>query len=87
MNARTLAGPPAAALGAGLLAWIVAASLDPPPPDALGALDRPAGRPRWILLALALVATGIAIWRMPPEELRRDGVAAWLAAIPLWLAA
>ncbi len=87
MNARELAGVPAAALGAGLLAWIAACWLDPPAADRLGPLDAPAGRPRRVLLVLALVAAGVAAWRMPPEELRWDGVAAWIAAVVLWLAA
>ena len=87
MNARELAGVPAAALGAGLLAWIAASWLDPPAADLLGPLDAPAGRPRRILLVLAILAAGVAAWRMPPEELRWDGLAAWIAAVVLWLAA
>ncbi|HYX19612.1 MAG TPA: hypothetical protein VFA98_02065 [Thermoanaerobaculia bacterium] len=87
MNARQLAGPPAAALGAGLLAWIAASWWDPPAADLLGPLDAPCGRPRRILLVLAVLAAGVAAWRMPPEELRLDGVAAWIAAAALWVAA
>lgn len=87
MNARELARVPAAALGAGLLAWIAASWWDPPAADLLGRLDDPGGRPRRLLLALSILAAGVAAWRMPPEEFRRDGVAAWIAAVALWLAA
>lgn len=87
MNARQLGSVAAAALGAGLLAWMAAAGADPPAFDRLGALDAPAGGPRWLLLALSVVAAGVAVWRMPPEELRWDGVSAWAATVLLWLAA
>jgi len=86
MNDRELTGVPAAALGAGLLAWIAASRWDPPAPDLLGPLDEAAGRPRRILLVLSVLAAGVAAWRMPPEELRSSGVAAWIAAVALWLA-
>ena len=87
MAARSL--PPAAieCLAGGLLAWIAAAWMDPPAPDPIGELDPPAGKPRGILLVLALVTAGVCWWRMPAEEFRRDGVLAWLAAIVLWVAA
>ena len=87
LNARAATRGAWAALAAGLAAWLVAARLDPPEADRLGELDARAGRPRWIPLVLALAAAGVAVWRMPPEQFRRDGVAAWLAAVGLWLAA
>ena len=76
-----------AALAAGLLAWIVAAWIDPPEADALGGLDPRAGSPRWPALAIALAAAAACWWRMPPEDFRADGVVAWLTAVAFWFAA
>ena len=87
MASRALSRAASAALAGGLLAWAIAVWIDPPDRDSLDDLDPPAGRPRTVPLALALVATGLCWWRMPPEVFTLDGVAAWLAAIALWLVA
>jgi len=87
MASRALSRSAIACLAGGLLAWIAAAWIDPPAPDALGALDPPARWPRIVPLVLALVAAGLCWWRMPAEEFRRDGVVAWVAAMALWLLA
>ncbi|HKD18681.1 MAG TPA: glycosyltransferase family 39 protein [Thermoanaerobaculia bacterium] len=87
MAVRTL--PPAmlACLVLGILLWVVVAAIDPPAADRLGALDPPASRPRIAALLLSLLAAAICWWRMPPDEFRQDGVAAWAAAIVLWFVA
>jgi hypothetical protein len=87
LNARALSAATLVSLVAGLAAWTASAAWNPPERDRLGALDPPAGRPRGLLLVLAIVAAGMAAWRMPAEEFRAGGVAAWLGAIALWLAA
>jgi len=87
MNARDLPPPMLACLSAGVLLWVLVAAIDPPAPDRLGALDPPAPRPRIVPLALALLSAGVCWWRMPYEEFRRDGVAAWVATVVLWLIA
>jgi hypothetical protein len=87
MAAQALPRSAIACLAGGLLAWGIAAWIDPPAPDALGELDLPAGRPRIVLLVVGLVAAGLCCWRMPAEEFTRDGVAPWLAAIVLWILA
>ncbi|HTR02167.1 MAG TPA: glycosyltransferase family 39 protein [Thermoanaerobaculia bacterium] len=84
---QDLAPAAIAALAAGLLAWIAAVWIDPPAPDLLGDLDPREGAPRWTLLALAVAAAAACWWRMPAEEFRLDGVAAWLIAIASWFAA
>lgn len=85
MAARTMPRGAIACLAGGLLAWAVCAWMDPPAPDTLSALDPPAGRPRGVPLVLALLAAGVCWWRVPAEVFTRDGVAAWLSAIALWV--
>src|SRR5450432_1975618 len=84
LERRELPPSAMAALAVGLLIWVVVARIDPPPADVLGALDPPARGPRAFPLLLALVASGVCWWQMPPEVFRVPGVAAWVAAIGCW---
>jgi hypothetical protein len=84
MEKRALPPLAIAALAAGLLVWVAVAWIDPPAQDGLGALDPPARGPRLVPLVLALAAAGVCGWKMPPEEFRLPGVAAWAAAILFW---
>ena len=85
MAARSLPPAAIACLAGGLFAWAAAAWMDPPAADALGALDPLSRRPRLIPLLLALGSAGVCVWRMPSDELSVVGVAAWVAAVALWL--
>jgi hypothetical protein len=87
MAARMLPPAMVASVAAGLLLWVLAAWIDPSAADPLGELDPPAPRPRVVALVLSLLAAAACWWRMPMQEFRWDGVAAWWAAVLLWLVA
>ena len=83
LERRALTRDGIVALVVGLLVWAAVAWIDPPEADPLGALDPPAGGPRRVPLAAALLAAGICWWRMPAEEFNLPGLVAWGAAIAL----
>lgn len=77
----------ATAFACGLILWVFLVARYPPPRDSLPPLDARGGRPRILLLGLAVALAAVA-WRNTSGGVYRlSGVVPWLGAVGIWLAA